>query len=155
MRFIFKTRYDQDIDLFPHGGAVFWYSLLAVALVAAPLMIVPFYVGELSFLLIWSLAGLSLMVLTGYTGLISIGHAAFLGIGAYVDAYLIRHGMPFVPSMLLAGVATAAVGAVIAIPAMRTRALPRHRDAGLRRDRERGVRTVGGADRRLARRRGA
>jgi len=121
MRFIFKTRYDQDIDLFPHGGAMFWYSLLTVALVAAPLIIAPFYVGELSFLFIWSLAGLSLMVLVGYTGLISIGHAAFLGIGAYVHTYMIRRGVPFVPSMLLAGVTATAAGVMVGIPAMRMR----------------------------------
>lgn len=123
MRFIFKTRYDQDIDLFPHGGAIFWYSLLAVVLLAAPLLIAPFYVGELSFLFIWSLAGLSLMVLTGYTGLISIGHAAFLGIGAYVHAYLVRRGVPFIPSILCGGAAAAAAGVVIGIPAIRMRGL--------------------------------
>jgi branched-chain amino acid transport system permease protein len=123
MRFIFKTRYDQDIGLFPHGGAVFWYSLLSVALVAAPLLIAPYYIGELSFLFIWSLAGLSLMVLAGYAGLISIGHAAFLGIGAYVHAYLIHLGVPFLASMLLAGAAAAAAGVVIGVPAIRMRGL--------------------------------
>lgn len=54
------------------------YSLLSVALVAAPFLIASYYVGELSFRLSGSLAGLSLMVLAGYAGLISIGHAAFL-----------------------------------------------------------------------------
>ncbi|MEW6642888.1 MAG: branched-chain amino acid ABC transporter permease [Pseudomonadota bacterium] len=123
MRFIFKTRYDQDLDLFPHGGAIFWYALLAVAVIAAPLLVAPFYVGELSFLFIWSLAGLSLMVLAGYAGLISIGHAAFLGIGAYVHVYLIRWGVPFLPSMLAGGCAAAAAGVVIGVPAIRMRGL--------------------------------
>lgn len=123
MRFIFKTRYDQDITLFPHGGTIFWYSLLAVALIAAPFLVSPFYVGELSFLFIWSLAGLSLMVLAGYAGLISIGHAAFIGIGAYVHVYLIRRGVPFVPSMFLAGVAAAVAGIMIGLPAIRMRGL--------------------------------
>lgn len=123
MRFIFKTRYDQDIDLFEHGGAIFWYSLLAVAVIAVPFIVAPFYVGELSFLFIWSLAGLSLMVLTGYAGLISIGHAAFLGVGAYVHAYLMRNGVPFVPSIICGGVAAAAAGVMIAIPAIRMRGL--------------------------------
>ncbi|OKO83039.1 branched-chain amino acid ABC transporter permease [Bradyrhizobium sp. AS23.2] len=123
MRIIFKTRYDQDINLAPHGGVVFWYSLLAIALVAAPLIVAPFYVGEVSFLFIWSLAGLSLMVLTGYAGLISIGHAAFIGIGAYVHTYLIRRGVPFAPSLLLAGLAATVAGVVIAVPAIRMRGL--------------------------------
>ena len=34
------------------------------------------------------------MLLAGYTGLISLGHAAFLGIGAYTEAMLLAHGMP-------------------------------------------------------------
>lgn len=123
MRIIFKTRYDQDINLAPHGGVVFWYSLLAIALVAAPLIVAPFYVGEVSFLFIWSLAGLSLMVLTGYAGLISIGHAAFIGIGAYVHTYLIRRGVPFAPSLLLGGLAAALAGVLIAVPAIRMRGL--------------------------------
>ena len=123
MRFIFKTRYDQDIGLFPHRGTVFWYSLLSVALVAAPFLIAPYYLGELSFVFIWSLAGLSLMVLAGYAGLISIGHAAFLGIGAYVHVYLIRQGVPFLPAMLSAGAAAAAAGVVIGVPAIRMRGL--------------------------------
>lgn len=123
MRFIFKTRYDQDIGLFPHRGTVFWYSLLSVALVAAPFLIAPYYLGELSFLFIWSLAGLSLMVLAGYAGLISIGHAAFLGIGAYVHVYLIHRGVPLLPSMLSAGAAAAAAGVVIGVPAIRMRGI--------------------------------
>ena len=36
MRFIFKTDYDQDIRLFKHGGQMFWYGLLVVALLVAP-----------------------------------------------------------------------------------------------------------------------
>ena len=123
MRFIFKTRYDQDINLFPHPGAVFWYSLLTIAVVCAPFVLAPFYLGELSFLFIWSLAGLSLMVLTGYTGLISIGHAAFIGVGAYVHACLTRNGMPFIPSLICGGVVSALAGIIIAIPAIRMRGL--------------------------------
>lgn len=36
MRFLFKTSYEQHLRLAKHGGHVFWYSLLAMALVAAP-----------------------------------------------------------------------------------------------------------------------
>jgi branched-chain amino acid transport system permease protein len=36
MHFLFKTRYEQDIALFKHGGQKFWYAALAVALLAAP-----------------------------------------------------------------------------------------------------------------------
>ena len=40
---------------------------------------------------IYGICGVSLMVLAGYTGLVSLGHAAFLGIGAYAHAYFIQH----------------------------------------------------------------
>ena len=39
MRFVFKTTYDQDIRLFRHGGQVFWYGLLALALLVAPTLL--------------------------------------------------------------------------------------------------------------------
>ena len=45
------------------------------------------------------------MVLVGYTGLVSLGHAAFLGIGAYAHACFIAHGVPFVVSLAGAGAA--------------------------------------------------
>ena len=40
MRFLFKTSYDQDLRLFRHGGQVFWYGLLGVLLLLAPLVLV-------------------------------------------------------------------------------------------------------------------
>ena len=43
---------------------------------------------------IYGICGVSLMVLVGYTGLVSLGHAAFLGIGAYAHAYFLQHGVP-------------------------------------------------------------
>ena len=36
MRFLFKTHYNQDVRLFKHGGQVFWYGALLLALIAAP-----------------------------------------------------------------------------------------------------------------------
>lgn len=119
MRFIFKTRYQQDIRLFRHRADVFWYGLLLLALLAAPFFIGRFYIGELSFVFIYAIAGLGLMVLSGYTGLVSLGHAAFLAIGAYTHGYLLSKGLPFVASLPLATIATGVVGAIVAIPALR------------------------------------
>ena len=45
---------------------------------------------------IYGICGVSLMVLVGYTGLVVLGHAAFLGIGAYAHAYFLQHGVPWV-----------------------------------------------------------
>jgi branched-chain amino acid transport system permease protein len=119
MRFLFKTDYDQDIGLFRHGGDRFWYGLLLAALLLAPLALEDFFLGELSFVFIYAIAGVGMMLLFGYTGLISLGHAAFLGIGAYANAFLVGQGWPFVVTMPLAGVVAAAVGFVVGLPALR------------------------------------
>lgn len=119
MRFIFKTKYSQDVDLFKHNGQRFWYGLLVIAALIAPLSLDNFYVGELALVLIYAVAGIGLMLLVGYTGLVSLGHAAFLAIGAYVHAYLLSRGWPLPLSLFSAGLSTAIVGAIVGLPAMR------------------------------------
>src|SRR6185295_6020107 len=110
MRFIFKTDYNQDIRLFQHGGQVFWYGLLGVLLLAAPYLVSGYVLSQLQFICIYSIVGLGLMLLTGYTGQISLGHAAFLAVGAYTEALLQAAGMPFVVSIVSAALLSAAVG---------------------------------------------
>jgi branched-chain amino acid transport system permease protein len=51
--------------------------------------------AQMTFILIYSIAGLGLMLLAGFTGQFSIGHAAFLGVGAYTQAVLTGMGWPF------------------------------------------------------------
>ena len=105
MRILFKTSYLDDIRLFKHSGQVFWYGVLAACLLAAPLVLREFYVGELSYVFILAIAGIGLMLLIGYTGLASLGHGAFMAIGAYVDAYLVHKGVPFLLALPAAGLA--------------------------------------------------
>ena len=50
MRFIFKTDYDQDIRLAKHGGHVFWYSGLIVALLFAPWVVSEYWLAQLTFI---------------------------------------------------------------------------------------------------------
>jgi branched-chain amino acid transport system permease protein len=119
MRYLFKTRYEQDIGVVRHGGDRMWYGLLLVVLLAIPTMLGEFYVGELGGVFIFAIAGVALMLLIGYTGLVSLGHAAFLGIGAYVNAVLLAQGVPFVVTLPLAGIVTALAGVLIGIPTLR------------------------------------
>jgi len=123
MRFFFKTHYDQDIRLIKHGGQVFWYGVLAVALLIAPWSVGDYWMTQLSFILIYSIAGLGLMVLAGFTGLASLGHAAFLGVGAYTQAYLLSHGWPFLLALPSAAALSAAVGVVVGLPALRVKGI--------------------------------
>lgn len=119
MRFFFKTDYNQDLDLFRDHVDRFWYALLLVVLLAAPFVLEDFWLGEISNVFILSVVGLGLMLLTGFTGQVSLGHAAFLGIGAYTHAVLLKLGIPMVATIPAATVAAALVGAVIGFPALR------------------------------------
>ncbi len=119
MRFIFKTKYDQDINIWRHRGDLFWYGLLLAVLLTGPLWLDEFYMGEISAVFIWGIAAVGLMLLVGFTGLVSLGHAAFLGIGAYTNAYLLGQGVPFLISFPAAGLVTAAAGVAIGVPTLR------------------------------------
>jgi branched-chain amino acid transport system permease protein len=119
MRFIFKTTYQQDLGLFRDNLQRDWYLVLLAGLLVLPVLL-PDYLVDLSLVLIFGLCALSLMVLAGYTGLVSLGHAAFLGIGAYAHVYLSQDlGLPWLLSMSLAAGLTAAVGVLVGLPALR------------------------------------
>lgn len=62
---------------------------------------------------IWALFAVSLNLLVGYTGLVSFGHAAYFGIGAYACALAMKSvAMPFVPALVFAGIVSAAFALV-------------------------------------------
>jgi branched-chain amino acid transport system permease protein len=119
MRFQFKTSYNQDIRLFKDKVDATWYGLLAIAVLILPVLMSDYYVGEATWVFIYGICGVSLMVLVGYTGLVSLGHAAFLGIGAYAHAFFLKHGIPWIPSVVLAVAITTASGIVVGLPALR------------------------------------
>jgi branched-chain amino acid transport system permease protein len=123
MRFLFKTDYGQDVKLAKHGGHVFWYSALMLLLVAAPWLFAEYWLAQLTFILIYSIVGLGLMLLAGFTGLFSIGHAAFLGVGAYTQAVFTNMGVPFPIALALAGLLSAAVGVIVGLPALRVKGI--------------------------------
>ena len=123
MRFIFKTDYGQDIRLVKHSGQAFWYGLLLLFMLSAPAWAGDYFLSQLSFVLVYAVAGLGLMVLSGYTGLASIGHAAFLGVGAYVQAVLSARGWPFPLTMLLAAALAGSAGVVVGLPALRVKGI--------------------------------
>ena len=88
MRFVFKTDYDQDIRILKHGGYWWSYGILLAVLVAIPFLVGSYLQSQIVFVFIYAIVGVALMILTGFTGQASLGHAAFLAIGAYTAAYL-------------------------------------------------------------------
>ena len=123
MRFLFKTAYDQDLRLFKHGGQVFWYSALGVVLLAAPWWASEYLLSQLHFIGIYSIVGLGLMLLVGFTGQISLGHAAFLAVGAYTEALMQAAGWPFWLTLPCAALFSAAVGIIVGLPALRLKGI--------------------------------
>jgi branched-chain amino acid transport system permease protein len=119
MRFMFKTDYEDDIKLFPHNGYVWSYGSLLVLLAIAPFVLSSYLMSQLVFVCIYATVGVGLLILTGFTGQASLGHAAFLAIGAYTTAYLQQLGVPFLVYFLAAGILTGIVGAMVGFPALR------------------------------------
>jgi branched-chain amino acid transport system permease protein len=123
MRFVFKPSYDQDIDLARHNGQRFWYGLLGIAALTAPWVLPEYWLAQLTFIYIYATVGVGLMLLAGYTGQVSIGHAAFMGVGAYAQAYLAARGWAFPVAMLAAVGLSAGVGVIVGLPALRVKGL--------------------------------
>jgi branched-chain amino acid transport system permease protein len=119
MRAIFKTDYDQDIRLFKHGGYGWSYGTLLVLVLLAPLLVGAYLQSQIVFVFIYAIVGVGLLILTGFTGQVSLGHAAFLAIGAYTTAYLQRLGVPFLVYLPLSALIAGAVGALVGFPALR------------------------------------
>ena len=123
MRFAYDTTYRDGQTLLRYPVGRIAYAVLGLALLAAPWLLPKFYVGEMSYLFIMCVASLGLMVLVGYTGQVSLGHSAFIAIGAYAHGWMLSKGVPLVPSMLLSACFTGAIGLVIGLPAIRVSGL--------------------------------
>jgi branched-chain amino acid transport system permease protein len=94
---------------------------LTLTLAAIPLLVNDaYYLSMLIFIGIYAIATMGLNLLMGYAGQISLGHAAFFAIGAYVSAILTsRYSIPCIPAAA-AGVALAgAVAYIIGLPCLR------------------------------------
>src|SRR5262249_8117561 len=94
MRFLFKTDYEDDMRLVPHSGCVRAYGALFVLLIIAPYVLSSYLMSQVVFVCIYATVGVALLILTGFTGQASLGHAAFLAIGAYTAAYLQQYNVP-------------------------------------------------------------
>ncbi len=94
---------------------IFTFALIVAAVAALPLLDEPYYVKSATRALIFGIAALALDLVGGYGGLISFGHAAFLGIGAYITGILAQNGIDnalvaWPIAMMVAAVFAAIVG---------------------------------------------
>jgi branched-chain amino acid transport system permease protein len=119
MRPIFQTDYDQDIRLMRHSGYWWSYGALLLLVILAPLVVGSYLQSQIVFVFIYAIVGVGLLILAGFAGQVSLGHAAFLAIGAYTAGYMQRLGVPFLVYLPLSVVISAAVGALVGFPALR------------------------------------
>src|SRR5499427_7008759 len=122
---VFKTSYAADMALYPLPIAKWAVAAFAgLFIVIVPLTLGEYYVSILDLILIAIVGALGLNILVGYTGQISIGHGAFMSVGAYTAANLItRLDAPFWIALPAGGLMAALVGAVVGIPSLRIKGL--------------------------------
>lgn len=120
----FKQRYDELLVLTDSSAVKAWTGLLAVALVAAPLLLSPYLLSHMTVILFTLIGALGLMVLTGFAGLISLGHVGFLMLGAYAYAIgVTRLGWPPAAALALSAAVPAVFGLLVGIPSLRLHGL--------------------------------
>lgn len=97
--------------------------VLAVASLTLPFVLDAYWLSTADFIVIAAIGALGLNVLTGFTGQVSLGHAFFLGIGAYTAAFLGDHGVNAAIWIPAAGVAAGVAGLLVGPTALRLRGL--------------------------------
>jgi branched-chain amino acid transport system permease protein len=102
-----------------HLPAAIGAAVIAAFLLTAPLLFKPYGIFILSTWAVMSIAAIGLNLTLGYAGQISLAQAAFVGVGAYVTAYLTTRGWPFWSTYLIGGIACFAIGWLLGYPALR------------------------------------
>ncbi len=120
----FKTGFNQQLALVDSPPVRLWYCLLLALLVVLPFFASQYFVGFVTTVLFTLVGALGLNVLTGFTGLVSLGHIAFLVMGGYTYAIgSVNLGLPPVLAFVLSGVVSAIGGLVVGIPSLRLKRL--------------------------------
>jgi len=120
----FKQDYRQLLSLTDSVPVIVWSILLVLAFALAPLLLSKYYVSLLLLLMITAVGVLGLNLLTGSTGLISLGHSGFLAVGAYAAGIVVNKlGWPMPLCILAGGVCAALAGLVVGVPSLRLKGL--------------------------------
>src|SRR5436853_5054515 len=119
----FHTTYASDMGIFETRRAGWVLAAFIVALFAIPFVAGSYWLDVLNRTAIAVIAAMGLNILTGFTGQISLGNAAFMAIGAYSTAWFAGHGLPFVVVIPLAGILAALAGMIFGVPSLRLKGL--------------------------------
>ncbi len=120
----FKTTYAADMAIFDTPVSRWATVLFVGALLVVPAFASSYWLDVVTRVAIASIAAMGLNILTGFTGQISLGNAAFMAVGAYATAALAgRAGLPFPITIPLAGGVSALVGMIFGVPSLRLKGL--------------------------------
>lgn len=120
----FRVNYKQDMAIYRIPRVRRRVLFILVLFFIFPWLTTPYYISLATISAMAAIGAIGLNILTGYTGLISIGVGAFLGVGGYTSAILTtKLGISFWLAVPLAGVLTAIVGAIFGIPSLRLKGL--------------------------------
>jgi branched-chain amino acid transport system permease protein len=116
---LFFTSYRDESQLFQSGFQKICFGLFLLTVAISPIFLRSYHLSVLTLINIAVIGAVSLNMLTGSCGQISLGHGAFVGVGAYATAWFARQGVPFIPSLLAGGAVSAMVGMVFGLPSLR------------------------------------
>ena len=120
----FRTSYAADTTIFPTSASRNAAIVGALLICFAPQVFTEYWLSILIQIGIFAIAALGLNILVGFTGQISIGHAAFFLFGAFTSAYISNNlPIPVFFAIPLAGVVTALIGLIFGVPAARLKGL--------------------------------
>lgn len=120
----FKESYVADAALFDSTTQKAWLAIVAGLLVVFPFVANDYWLYLACLVAINIASATGLNILTGYTGLVSLGQAAFMGLGAYTVAILqTRYGTPALLNLLAGGVVAMLGGLIVGIPSLRVKGL--------------------------------
>jgi branched-chain amino acid transport system permease protein len=120
----FRTGYGRDLALLDTRTEKAAFAALAAAAVAAPFLLGPFLLDLANQVLLASIGAVALMLLTGFAGQVSLGHAGLLAAGAFTTGILFKEfGAPFWVTLPAAAAVGAAIGLVFGLPSLRLRGL--------------------------------
>ena len=120
----YKETYAADEALFRTKTARAWIVIGAAAAIVFPFVAGDYLLYLADLVGVLAIGALGLNILTGFTGQISLGHAAFMGVGAYASAILAaRVGLPFWLALPAGGAAACLAGMVVGVPSLRIKGL--------------------------------
>jgi branched-chain amino acid transport system permease protein len=122
---VLKATYEADMALYPLPIARYAVGLMAVLFfLVIPFGVHDYYLSICNLVWIAVIGAIGLNILVGYTGQVSIGHGAFMSVGAYTAANLAtRLDSPWPINLLAGGLMAAAIGAIVGIPSLRIKGL--------------------------------